>query len=78
MIEWLDTEKGNVGEGARKVLANFKKTGFAAELEEDGRTWTFVAWARRPDPPARLVLRNDAGETAVFTLEPTGLWRKGT
>jgi len=77
MIEWptTDDEKGE-GEGAARALARFKKTGFAAELEEDTRTWSFLAYARSPEPPARMILRSDAGDRASFTLERSGLWRR--
>lgn len=77
MIEWPTREGDKEGDTAARALARFKKTGFAAELEEDGRTWSFLAYARSPEPPARMILRSDTGDRAVFTLEPTGLWRRG-
>jgi hypothetical protein len=66
MIEWPD---------AKKALDMFKKTSFAAELAEDTHKWHFRAFARSPEPPARMVLRSDGGQTRIFALEGTGFWR---
>jgi len=73
MIEWPTEPE----EGAEKALERFKKTSMAAELEDDARTWTFISWARKPDPPARMILRSDTGDHAEFTLEASGHWMKG-
>ncbi len=73
MIEWPHEDAQT--EGASRVLELFKKTGFAAQLEEDTHTWTFRSWARSPEAPARMLLRNDAGESRAFVREVTGLWR---
>jgi len=70
MIEWPEDQ----GEAAEKVLASFKKTSLAQDLEDDGRTWVFLSWARKPDPPARMILRNDSGETVNFVKTSAGLW----
>ncbi len=77
MIEWPDEKTWLTSdeESTRKALELFKKTSFAAELGEDSHKWQFRAFARSPEPPARMVLRSDAGETRIFTLEPTGYWR---
>lgn len=72
MIEWPNDEQ----ESAAEMLSRFKKTSLAAELEDDGRTWTFLAWARKPEPPARMILRSEAGEVVTFTFERSGLWRR--
>jgi hypothetical protein len=73
MIAWPDDDN----DGAQKALSLFKKTSFAAELAEDSRTWEFRSWARSPLPPARMILRSEAGdETHSFTLEQTGFWRR--
>jgi len=72
MIEWPNSQD----ETTEKVLSRFKETSLAAELEDDARTWSFLAWARKPEPPARMILRSDSGETATFTLDRAGLWRK--
>ncbi len=74
MITWPDDEQAQ-GE-AKEVLDLFKKTGLAAELEEDPQKWRVIAWARSPQPPARMLLRSDGGGTRIFSLERTGLWRK--
>jgi hypothetical protein len=74
MITWPDDEQAQ-GE-AKKVLDLFKKTSLAAELEEDPQKWRFIAWARSPQPPARMLLRSDGGGTRIFSLERTGLWRE--
>ena len=70
MIEWPEDQ----AEAAEKVLASFKKTSLAQDLEDDGRTWVFLSWARKPDPPARMILRNDSGETVNFVKTVVGLW----
>jgi hypothetical protein len=59
---------------AQKALDSFKKSSLAAELDDDAQKWRFRSFARSPAPPARMVLRNDAGATRLFTLEPTGFW----
>ncbi len=75
MIEW-PPPKG-LDKSAKKTLDLFKKTGFAAELEEDAALWRFRSYARDPSPPARMVLRNqNANETRIFALEATGIWRR--
>jgi hypothetical protein len=71
MIDWPDSDAA-----AKKALDLFKKSGLAAELEEDGQKWTFRAHARSADPPARMILRSDGGETRIFSLEATGFWRR--
>ena len=63
MIEWPEDD-------ANGALKSFKKSGLAAALEDDGRTWTFLSWARKLDAPARMLLRNDAGETTAKPLRP--------
>ncbi|HEX4517637.1 MAG TPA: hypothetical protein VH054_29040 [Polyangiaceae bacterium] len=71
MIEWPE------GDGdTKKALDAFKKTGLAAELEDDSQKWSFLSWARSPSPPARMLLRNESGETRVYSLESTGFWRE--
>ena len=70
MIDWPDEEQ----EPAVKALNSFKKTSLAAELEDGAAKWRFLAYARSPLPPARMILRSDAGATRVYTLEPTGFW----
>ena len=70
MIVWPEETQ----EPAKKALDSFKKTSLAAELEDDAAKWRFLAYARSPLPPARMILRSDAGATRVFTLEPTGYW----
>lgn len=70
MIEWPAEQDGD----AEKVFASFKKSTLAANLEDDSRTWTFLSWARTLSPPARMILRNDSGETVTFTRERTSLW----
>jgi hypothetical protein len=72
MIEWPSTSEKQ----SEKVIALFKKTAFAAELDEDSHTWSFRAFARSPDPPARVIVRSDGGETRIFSLEATGFWRR--
>ena len=72
MIDWPDDEHAT--DDAQKALDLFKKTSFAAELEEDAERWRFLAFARMPAPPARMILRSESGATRVFTLEPTGYW----
>jgi hypothetical protein len=72
MILWPDDDEGD----AKKALDAFKKTSLAAQLEDDAQKWTFLAWARSPSPPARMLLRNDSGETRIFSLESTGFWRE--
>ncbi len=74
MIDWPDDELAQ-GE-AKKALDLFKKTSLAAELEEDPQKWHFLAWARSPEPPARMLLRSDGGGTRIFSLERTGFWRE--
>ncbi len=71
MIEWPEAE-GTEG----KTLKLFKKTGLAAELEEDAQKWIVLAFARTDAPPARVVLRSDAGKTRTFSLESTGFWHE--
>ena len=72
MIEWPDDDDGD----AKKALNAFKKTSLAAELEDDARKWRFLAYARSPAAPARMILRSDSGDTRIFTLERTGFWRE--
>jgi hypothetical protein len=71
MIDWPED-----GGDAKKALDAFKKTGLAAELEDDSQKWSFLSWARSPSPPARMLLRNESGETRAFSLESTGFWRE--
>jgi hypothetical protein len=71
MIDWPD-DSGD----AKKALDAFKKTSLAAELEDDSQKWSFLSWARTPSPPARMLLRNESGETRVYSLESTGFWRE--
>ena len=73
MIEWPSDRV--VTEDAKRALELFKKSSFCAELSEDGGTWRFRAWARSPDAPARMVLRNDANEARIYSREATGIWR---
>lgn len=77
MIEWPDEKTWLTSdpEQTKKALELFKKTSFASELAEDTHKWQFRAFARSPQPPARMVLHSDAGETRIFTLEATGFWR---
>jgi len=70
MIVWPDDAEGD----AKKALDLFKKTSLAAELDDDAEKWRFLAWARSPAPPARMLLRSESGQTRVFTLEQTGFW----
>jgi hypothetical protein len=70
MIDWPD----DASEAAQKALDSFKKTSLAAELEDDAERWRFLAFARSPAPPARMILRSESGKARVFTLEPTGFW----
>jgi hypothetical protein len=70
MIEWPEATDTD------KALKLFKKTSLAAELEEDAQKWTFLAFARSAEAPARMVLRSDAGTTRTFALEQTGFWRE--
>ena len=70
MIDWPEDAQ----EQAQKALDSFKKTSLAAELEDDAEKWRFLAYARSPLPPARMILRSETGATRVFTLEPTGFW----
>ena len=72
MIDWPEDSEGD----AKKALDAFKKTGLAASLEDDSQKWRFMAYARSPAPPARMLLRNESGETRVFSLERTGFWRE--
>jgi hypothetical protein len=72
MIEWPHGDQA-VGD-AKKALDSFRKSGLAAELEEDSQKWRFRAFARSAAPPARMVLRSDGSETRIFSLEPTGYW----
>jgi hypothetical protein len=72
MIVW--PHNGEVTEQARKALDAFKKSGLCAELEDDGQKWRFRSFARSPEPPARMVLRSDSGETRILTLQQTGYW----
>lgn len=72
MIEWPEEQN----EAAEKALASFKKSSLAYGLEDDARTWTFLSWARKIDAPARMILRNDAGETVNFVRNVTGLWAR--
>ncbi len=76
MIEWPDDKTWLTSDPdqTKKALELFKKTSFAAELAEDTHKWRFRAFARSPEPPARMVLRSDAGETRIFALERTGFW----
>ncbi len=75
MIEWPPPK--TLDKPAKQALDLFKKTGFAAELDEDGALWRFRSYARTPDPPARMVLRSATGnETRIFALEATGIWRR--
>jgi len=71
MIDWPEDEGD-----AKKALDAFKKTSLAAELEDDSQKWRFLAWARTPEAPARMLLRNESGETRIFSLERTGFWRE--
>jgi hypothetical protein len=74
MIDWPEDEQA---EGdAKKALDAFKKTSLAAELEDDAQKWRFMSWARSPEPPARMLLRNESGQTRIFSLERTGFWRE--
>ena len=70
MIDWPE----DAHEQAKKALDSFKKTSLAAELEDDVAKWRFLAYARSPLPPARMILRSDSGATRVYTLEATGFW----
>lgn len=70
MIEWPEEQEGD----AAKVMSSFKKSSLAAGLEDDGRTWTFLAWARKSEAPSRMILRADSGETVSFVRNVTGLW----
>jgi len=72
MIDWPEADDK---EG--KALKLFKKTSLAADLEDDARKWTFLAYARSDAPPARMILRSDDGKTRTFSLEDTGFWREG-
>ena len=72
MIDWPDDSEAD----AKKALDAFKKTSLAASLEDDSQKWRFLAWARSPAPPARMLLRNESGETRIFSLERTGFWRE--
>ena len=69
MIVWPET----TGE-AKKALDSFKKSNLAADLDDDTAKWRFRSFARSASPPARMVLRNEAGATRTFTLESTGYW----
>ena len=71
MIEWpeADDKQG-------KALKLFKKTSLAAELEDDAQKWTVLAFARSDAPPARVVLRSEAGKTRTFQYESTGFWHE--
>lgn len=71
MIEWPEAEDQ---EG--KALKLFKKTSLAAELEDDAQKWTVLAFARSASPPARVVLRSEAGKTRTYSLESTGFWNE--
>ena len=71
MIDWPEDEGD-----AKKALDLFKKTSLAAELEEDAQKWRFLAWARSPQAPARMLLRSESGGTRIYSLERTGLWRE--
>ena len=66
MIAWPDDDNA--------ALKSFKKSSLAAALEDDGRTWTFLSWARKIDPPARMILRSDSGESVTFARTHAGLW----
>ena len=57
-----------------EALDAFKKSSLAAELDDDSQKWRFRSFARSKAPPARMVLRSDAGATRIFTLESTGFW----
>jgi hypothetical protein len=70
MIEWPEAQEGE----AAKVMSSFKKSSLAAGLDDDGRTWTFLSWARKTEAPARMILRSDSGETQVFVKNVTGFW----
>ena len=72
MIDWPEADDGD----AKKALDAFKKTSLAAALEDDSQKWRFLAWARKPEAPARMLLRNESGETRIFSLERTGFWRE--
>lgn len=71
MIEWPEA-----GDTDGKALKLFKKTSLAAELEDDGQKWRFLAFARSAAPPARVVLRSEGGKTRTYSLESTGFWRE--
>ena len=72
MIEWPEAQEGEPA----KVIGSFKKSSLAADLEDDGRTWTFLSWARKTELPSRMILRSDGGETVSFVRNVTGLWAR--
>jgi hypothetical protein len=75
MIEWPPPK--SLDKSTKQALDLFKKTGFAAELDDDASLWRFRSYARAPDPPARMVLRSmSSNETRIFALEATGIWRR--
>jgi hypothetical protein len=60
---------------ADRVLARFRKTTAALELESDVRIWSVMEWSWTDDPSFHVDVRSDEGVWMGVVIDAEGGWR---
>ena len=72
MIQW--PEDSTLTTLARANMARLKRTSISLELEDDARTWRFLAWAWSKEAPWRWILESDARRQVTVTMDADQTW----
>ena len=72
MMRW--PEEDTLTTVARTNMDRLRATAACLELEEDARTWRFLAWAWSKEAPWRWILESDARRLVTVTMNADRTW----